>query len=43
MRMLKNGKSPGFDNIPSEIVNYGGPGVTNALAVVCRKVWTSRQ
>ena len=41
--MLKNGKSPGVDNISAEILKYGGPGVINALTAVCQKIWTSGQ
>ena len=34
--MLKNAKSPGVDNIPAEVLNDGGPGVTHALTVICQ-------
>ena len=42
--MPKNGKSPGVDDIPAEILKHGGPrDIKNALTVVCQKNWTSGQ
>ena len=43
IRMLKNGKFPGVDNIPAAILKRGGLSVINALTVICRKSWTSGQ
>ena len=31
--MLKDGKSPGVDNIPAYILKHGGPGIIDALTV----------
>ena len=39
--MLKDGRSPGLDNIPPEIQKHGGHGIIDALTVVCHKIWTS--
>ena len=36
-------KSPGVDNIPADILKRGGPGIIDALTVVCPKIWTSEQ
>ena len=43
VRMLKDGKSPGVDNIPAEILKHGGSGIVDTLTVVCQKIWTSGQ
>ena len=37
--MLKDGKSPGVDNIPAKILKHGGPGIVDTLS---RPIWTSR-
>ena len=42
-RMLKDGKSPGVDNIPAEILKHGGPGIVDVSTVVCQKIWTRGQ
>ena len=31
----------GVDNIPADILKYGGPGIIDILTVVCQKIWTS--
>ncbi|XP_047004617.1 uncharacterized protein LOC124622868 [Schistocerca americana] len=36
---LKNNKSAGLDNLPSELYKYGGPNLTNPLFVVISKIW----
>ena len=36
-------KLPGVDDIPAEILKHGGPGIIDALTVVCQKIWTSGQ
>jgi hypothetical protein len=41
--LLKDGKSPGVDNIPAEILKHGGPVIIDALTVVCQKIWTTGQ
>ena len=39
---LKEGKSPGIDNIPSELVKYGGNAVVRILTTLCQKSWSSK-
>ena len=39
---VKNDKSPGVDDIPAEVLRHGGPGIIDALTVVCQKIWTSK-
>ena len=34
IRMLKDGKSPGVENIPAEILKHGGQSIIDALTVV---------
>ena len=34
-----NGKSPGIDNIPGELVQAGGDAVISALHKICNKIW----
>ena len=41
--MLKDGKSPRVDSIPADILKDGGPGIIDALTVVCQKIWTKGQ
>ena len=38
---LKEGISPGIDNIPSELNEHGGNSVVMILTVPCQKSWTS--
>ena len=40
--MLKEGKSPGNDNIPSELIKHRGNSVANILTVLCQKSLTSK-
>ena len=40
---LKAGRSPGIDNIPSELVKNGGEATTMVLTVVCKKVWETKE
>ena len=39
---LKEGKSPGIDNIPSELVKYRGNAVVRILTTLCQKSWSSK-
>ena len=39
VQSLKNGKSAGVDNIPSELVQAGGENVITALTTICNKIW----
>ena len=43
VRMLKDGKAPGVDNIPAEILKHGGPSILDTLTIVCQQIPTSRQ
>lgn len=36
---MKNGKAAGFDNIPSELLKYGGGGTIEILYKICNLVW----
>ena len=38
-RVLKNCESPGLDDIPAEVLKPEGPGVVEALTVICQKMW----
>ena len=35
---LKAGKSPGMDNIPSELLKNGDEATTTVLSVICQKM-----
>ena len=39
MKYLKGGKSPGNDNIPSELIKNGGEAMISALTIICNKIW----
>ena len=43
IRHLKAGKSPGVDNIPSELITSGGDGTVSALAALCQKIWEQKK
>ena len=36
---LKAGKSPGVDNIPSELLKNGDEATTTVLTAICQKIW----
>ena len=38
---LKEGKSPGIDNVPAELLKNGGPITVAAYTKLCNEVWTS--
>ena len=40
---LKGGKSPGPDNIPSELLKCGGEAVTTVLTALCQTIWEKKQ
>ena len=40
--MLNEGKSPEPDNVPSELIKYGGNYVVNILTVLCQQSWTGK-
>ena len=39
---LKLGKSPGVDNVPSELVKHGGKEVVKALTALCQQIWEQK-
>ena len=39
VKSLKNGKSAGVDNIPSELVQAGGEAMIDMLLIICNKIW----
>lgn len=40
---LKAGKSPGIDNIPAELIKYGGEEMTKVLIALCQKIWETKE
>lgn len=40
---LKNGKSPGLDNIPAELLKYSGETGVKAMHHLCSKIWVTCQ
>ena len=40
---LKNGKSPGVDNIPAELLKHGGPEVVSMFTTICQGIWDSKK
>ena len=40
---LKTGKSPGVDNIPSELLKNGGEATTTVLTAICQKIWETKE
>ena len=43
VRSLKAGKSPGVDNIPSELLNNGGEATTTVVTAICQKIWETKE
>ena len=41
VKSLKKRKSPGVDNIPSELVQAGGDEMIDMLLTICNKIWQS--
>ena len=41
-KTLKEGKSPGIDNIQSELVKHEGKSVVRILTTLCQKSWSSK-
>ena len=39
MLTLKNGKSPGPDNIPSELLKHGGESIIKIFTTICQQIW----
>ncbi|GFO04978.1 endonuclease-reverse transcriptase [Plakobranchus ocellatus] len=42
IKKLKNGKTPGLDNIPSELLKASGPTAIKAIHHLCCKIWNSK-
>ena len=42
IKNLKPGKSPGIDNIPAELIKYGGDHVKEAFHALCQKIWQQK-
>ena len=40
---LKAGKSPGVDNVPSELLKNGGEATTTVLTAICKKIWKTKE
>ena len=43
IQKLKEGKSPGTDNIPSELLKYGGDAIVNIFTVLCQLSWSKKE
>ena len=42
IKTLKEGKSPGIDNIPSELIKHGGTAIIRMFTAICQKAWVSK-
>ena len=42
IKTLKEGKSPGIDNIPSELIKHGGTAIIRMHTAICQKAWVSK-
>ena len=40
---MKNGKSPGIDNVPGELIKGGGEALYDILTKLCQKIWSTNQ
>ena len=40
---MKGGKSSGVDNIPTELLKYGGINVVNIMTKICQNIWSTKQ
>ena len=43
VRSLSAGKSPGMDNIPSELLKTGGEATTTVLIELYQKIWETKE
>uniref|UniRef100_A0A3Q2XCC0 Reverse transcriptase domain-containing protein n=1 Tax=Hippocampus comes TaxID=109280 RepID=A0A3Q2XCC0_HIPCM len=41
VKLLKQGKSAGIDNIPAELVQAGGEAIITALTIICNNIWNT--
>ena len=39
---LKNGKSPGIDNIPSVLLRHGGESLIQIFTTLCQEIWKTK-
>jgi hypothetical protein len=42
MHSLKIGKTPGIENIPAELLKYGGPELERVMTEICEKIWSTK-
>ena len=40
---LKNGKSPGPDNIPGELLKHGGESLIKIFTTICQQIWKTKK
>ncbi|XP_013163277.1 PREDICTED: uncharacterized protein LOC106114561 [Papilio xuthus] len=43
LKGLKNNKAPGIDNIPGELIKYGGPSTLHALHSLVAQIWNTEK
>ena len=43
IRTLKNGKSPGPDNIPGELLKLGGESLIKIFITICQQIWKTKK
>ena len=43
VRNLRAGRSPGVDNIPSDLLKNRGGATTTILTVICQKTWEMKE
>ena len=43
IKTLKDDKSPGKDNNPSELLKHGRENTTNIFISICQKIWKTKK
>ena len=43
MKFLKNGKSPGMDNVPAELIKHSGPNSIKVIHKLCDVIWRTNK
>ena len=43
IKSLNDGKSPGNDNISSELLKHGGDAIVNVFTELCQKSWSMKK
>lgn len=43
VKHLKNGKSPGLDNIPAELIKHAGVNCIKTLHLICTNIWIQQE